>query len=227
MASCVLLGRQLLPPLLEIGPAEIGAQQRVAGIEADRELDVAAALLEAAGADLGQPEAEPRQRIGGVERDRALERGSCAVPVRNSTRSAKPRTRLHPRQIGRQRRRPVGGLARAVAIAGHQPQLGQPRPGQRVLGLLRHGLEHRRPGAFEIEVRLLREGQRGLGRGRGRRQLDRLAGVGQGRLALVLDHADDGAQGQRVARPGIGGQRGIEGCAGLVARPTCSSSAAR
>ena len=57
----VLLGGQLLAPLLEVGAAEVGAQQRVAGIEADGELDVAPAGLQVAVADLGEAEPEPRQ----------------------------------------------------------------------------------------------------------------------------------------------------------------------
>ena len=51
--------------------------------------------------------------------------------------------RLHPRQLRRQLARPLRRPPRPVAPALHQPQLGEPRPGQRVLRLVLDRLLHR------------------------------------------------------------------------------------
>ena len=124
--------------------------------------------FEMAVADLGEAEPEARQGIGGIQRDRPLERASLAVRVRNSTRSAKPRTVCTRSSSGARSAARSAASRDAVPVAGHQPQLGQPRPGQRVRGLLLDGLQHGRAGTIEVEARLLVVGQGDLGGGRGR-----------------------------------------------------------
>ena len=69
-----LLGVEWAAALLEVGLAEVAAQQRGVGVERCGDLELAAAILEVARADLGEAEAEAGERHSGIQLDRALER---------------------------------------------------------------------------------------------------------------------------------------------------------
>ena len=104
-----LLGAQAVALFLEIGLAEIAADDRVLDVERRRGLDVVTAAVQVPFADLCQAETKVRERIPGLARNRAFER-------RLRRRGPDPRQlgksqhRLRARQIRRNGRRPVRGL---------------------------------------------------------------------------------------------------------------------
>ena len=75
LGELVLAAHEVLALLLEVGLAQVAAQERLAGVEAHRDLDLLAALGQLAVPDEGQPEAQPREGIGRVELDRLGEGG--------------------------------------------------------------------------------------------------------------------------------------------------------
>ena len=194
---------------LEVGLAEIGAEQRVVGVEADGELDVAPPPLQVAAADGGEAEAEARPRIGGVELDRPPERLLRLADVDRGERGEAEHG-LHPLQLGGELARLLRRLQRPAAIALHQPQFRQPRPGERVLRLVLHRLLHRVARRLDPEPRLLGIGERDPRRRRARAELDAAPGVGERPIPLVLRHRDHRAQRVRAAVGRIAGERLVD-----------------
>ena len=133
MAICVLVGRQGVAPLLEIGLAEIAAQQGIVGVEADRDLDLAPPGVQVAVADLGEAEAEAGHRVGRVQRDRPLE-GRLGIGDAEPGQLGEAQHHLGPGQIGRQRRRPVGRLLGPAAVAEHSSISARRAQTRRVFG---------------------------------------------------------------------------------------------
>ena len=120
LGELVLVGGQGLAPFLEIGSAEIGAQQRVARVQAHGKLEVGPALLDAAFADLCEAQAEARQRVGRVEGDRPLERrrGGARYGTRPDRQSRAPSAPAPDRATARphgRRPRATGRGSRAIS----------------------------------------------------------------------------------------------------------------
>ena len=126
-----LLGIERIALLLEIGLAEIRAEQRVAGIEANSHFQIAPALCQRAVADDGKPEAEARERIRRVEFDGALE-GFTRDPGAELDQCGKAENEVHPFEVWRELNSFFGRFARPLAIAEHEPQLAESGPGKRI-----------------------------------------------------------------------------------------------
>ena len=118
--------------------------------------------LQVAGPDGGEAEAEARQWVGGVELDRPAKRllGPAGVDLGQL---GEAQHRLRPRQLRRQLARSLRRPPRPLAMALHQPELGEARPGQRVLRLVLHRLFERLARLLDAEARLLGIGQRDSG----------------------------------------------------------------
>ena len=160
--------------LLEVGLAEIGAQQRVVGVQADRDLEVLAPLLEVALADLGEAEAEARQRDRRASSAIARSNAALAGAGAELDQVGEAEHDLGALEVGRERHRPLRRLARALAVAEHQPQLGRAAPRRaRRRGCCSTACSSVSRAASSWKLRLLGVGQRDLGRARLGAQLDR------------------------------------------------------
>jgi hypothetical protein len=73
LGDCELIGVERTALLLEVGFAQVGAQQGIAGVQARRDLEVPSTSLQGAVADHRETEAEPGQGIGGVAGNRLSE----------------------------------------------------------------------------------------------------------------------------------------------------------
>ena len=118
--------------LLEVGLAEVAAHERLAGVEAHRGLDLAAALRQVRRRGCwARPRPEPRERVRRVELDRLAERRrGLAVLHLRQVREAEDG--LRPRQVRLELGRLARRLERRAAFAQGRADLREARPGERV-----------------------------------------------------------------------------------------------
>ena len=93
-----------------------------------------------------------------IQRDRALERRLGLVDVDPGQRR-EAQHHLRAREVGRQRHRLLGGVSGGAQIAEHLLELGETRPGQRVLGAALDRLAQHLARFLELEGGLQRVGQ--------------------------------------------------------------------
>ncbi len=201
--------------LLEVGLAEVAAHERVVRREVRGDLDVARAAIELAAADAGETQAESGEGIGGVERDGPLELPLGGGRVHLGEPGV-PEDGPGPRELRRERRRPLRRLERRAHLAEGGMQLGEACPGERVLRVERDGALYARPRAHEIEARLERVREREVRGGRGRRRLDGGPGEPERAVAVVLDDGDDRLERKGPGVVGRGRERPLEIGGGLV-----------
>ena len=145
---------------------------------------------------------------------------AVTAPVMSTRASAaKPKHRVRPRFVRGERHRALGCVLRPIGIAKRQPELGKPRPGACVTGLILDRLQQLVACRLELEVRLQRIRQRDPRRGRGGAPLDGFPPVGERVGSIVERDGDDRAQGVRLAVIGIARQRLLEIGARLVQAP--------
>ena len=155
--------------------AEITADQRRPGIEANRDLDFLPAAFKVSTANLGQSQTQSRQRIGVVELDRLLERRFRGHPV-DAHEICEPEHGVRLGELRIQLSRMFCRVQSPIQVAGRHLELGQPRPRKRILGIECDGFLDARQRLLDPESRLLCVRERNPGRGRGRIELDRLVG---------------------------------------------------
>jgi hypothetical protein len=143
------------PLLFVVGLAEVAAHDRVARIEAHRDLELARAVGDVALADRGEAEPQMWHRIGLVELDRARKCAPRIVGL-DAHQVGEPAHGLRARELGRERRGLLGGARRAAQIAGGGAQLCESCPGESVARLDLDGRLEARARARQIEARLLR-----------------------------------------------------------------------
>ena len=128
----------------------------------------------------------------------ALRKAAVASPGVDLRQVGEAEDRLGAGEVRLQGGRLLRRLERRAALAQRRADLGEPRPRERVGGVELDRLLEARACRFEVELRLLRVGQRDLCGGRLRVGGDRLLGAGESRVRTVGRHGDDRLQGEGV-----------------------------
>ena len=154
---------------------------------------------------------KPKRASGSAESSSiARWKASLRDPGAELDQCGKAEDEVHAFEVRREVNAHLGGFARALAIAEHKPDLAEPRPGKRIFRLSRRRLEQRLARALQIEIRLLRIGQRDVGRRNVGLELHAALGVFERASLVVLHDLDDGPQGIGKSRMRVRGDRPID-----------------
>ena len=204
----ILLSVQRTTFFFVIGLAQIRPEQRVATIQRDGRFQRAPSVRQLAALDQRQAQTEVRERIGRGARDGLRE--MCASGQRVVGRQfGETEHQLGLGEIRRQGFGLAGRLQRLALRALHQPELGQARLRQSIIGVRCHCGQQRLACGIELQSTLLRVGQSDSG-SHTVVSSNRVPRVGERRLALVLHQFNHRPQRQREAGLRIDGEGRVD-----------------